>query len=751
MKKLISVLTAAVLAVSMLTPALAATPPFSDVSDPELSTQVDSLRMLGVVAGDTGGTFRPNSTLTRAEFCVMAVNAMGNANQVALYSTRTIFPDVRSDHWARGYINLAAAGETKIIAGTDEGVFEPDSPITYGQAVTILIRILGYTDEDTGMLWPDGFIALAEKIGLADGLSGLGGNTNITRAQAAQLFCNLLSTEQKEGGIYAAKLGTLRENVVILALDVDASNGDPNGIRAATGTGAPTVYSTANGISPQSIVGKKGDLLLNSKGEILTFLPDRSQQKTVVVSDCDAGWLEDSGGTRYTISPDTPAYTSEGTGSYGEEFVNLGAGSMATLYLEGSSVTGVYISSGTATEAVVVGSGGASSATFAQLTNGATNYKIYKNGQEISFGDIQPYDVATYDNGVLRVSDLRITALYENASPNERYPTKITVFGTEFPVLSTAASSAANFRIGGTVTLLLTADGKVAGVESPNTVRGNAVGVVTEGTASSAKVKMLGSNLTIEAGTSSDASKLQGQLVNVSSYQVGKVSLGRITGGSPSGAFDVAKRTVGSVPVSGGVALYERAGTTGELTALTFRDLEGVSSVPASKIAYYHTNSAKQVDILVLTDVTGDAYEYGFLEEGRQSAGSWGEDEIFNRTVSVRNKDNPTPGENSGWLTGYAFRDGQAGGAAKGMDGKAAGIVTLNELKNVSRSAFYTHDGATYLSYGGKVYLVAEDVQCYNQRAKSWFDTLNEARAFSDNLTVYYDNMGGKVRLVVAN
>ena len=110
MKKLISVLTAAVLAVSMLTPALAATPPFSDVSDPELSTQVDSLRMLGVVAGDTGGTFRPNSTLTRAEFCVMAVNAMGNANQVALYSTRTIFPDVRSDHWARGYINLAAAG-----------------------------------------------------------------------------------------------------------------------------------------------------------------------------------------------------------------------------------------------------------------------------------------------------------------------------------------------------------------------------------------------------------------------------------------------------------------------------------------------------------------------------------------------------------------------------------------------------------------------------------------------------------------
>ena len=117
MKRLISVLLSAVLAAGLLTPALAATPSFSDVSDPELSARVDSLRMLGVVAGDTAGTFRPNSTLTRAEFCVMAVNAMGNAGQVALYSTRTIFPDVRSDHWARGYINLAAAGKTKIIAG----------------------------------------------------------------------------------------------------------------------------------------------------------------------------------------------------------------------------------------------------------------------------------------------------------------------------------------------------------------------------------------------------------------------------------------------------------------------------------------------------------------------------------------------------------------------------------------------------------------------------------------------------------
>ena len=742
MKKVISLLVAAAAVLALMTPAMAATPSFPDVSDPTVSTQVDSLRMLGIVGGDANGNFRPGSTLTRAEFCVMAVNAMGNANQVALYSTRTIFPDVRSNHWARGYINLAAAGENKIIAGTDKGTFEPDSPITYGQAVTILIRVLGYTNEDTGMLWPDGFIALAERIGLSDGLTGLTGSTAITRAQAARLFSNLLSTQQKEGGIYAEKLGELRRDTVVLALDVTADDGTPNAIRTSSGA-----YPVANGISPQSIVGKKGALLLNKKSEILTFIPDRTVQKTVVVSKCDAGWLMDSDGTRYTIDAKTPAYTSEGTGTYGDKWVDLGVGSTATMYLNGGKVTGVYLSSGTAEDAVVV-RGTASEATFARLTNGAANYKIYKNGQEISMSEIQPYDVATYDNGILRVSDLRITALYENAAPNESSPSSLTVFGTKFPVLSCAMDDAAKFKIGSTVTLLLTADGAIAGVESPNTVRGNAVGVVTKAGGTSATVKLLGGNLTIEASTSGDAGQLQGQLVNVSSYQVGKISLSRIYGNSPAGNLQVKERRLGTNTVSAGAALYERVGTTGAVKELTFGDLEGKTSIPASKIAYYHMNANRQVDILVFSDVTGDCYEYGFLKEGTREESSVLGD-IVNRTASVKNRENPEGGTE--YITGYAFQNGQAGGVAAGLDGKLAGLVTLNELKKVPRSAFYTYDGKTYLSFNGVTYPVAEQVQCYNRRAKSWFETLNEARAFSDDLTVYYDSTGGKVRMVVAN
>ena len=46
----------------------------------------------------------------------------------------------------------------------------------------------------------------------------------------------------------------------------------------------------------------------------------------------------------------------------------------------------------------VVVEGRASAATFFSITGGETGYTIRKNGAAISLGDIQPYDVSTYDH-----------------------------------------------------------------------------------------------------------------------------------------------------------------------------------------------------------------------------------------------------------------------------------------------------------------------------------------------------------------
>ena len=110
----------------------------------------------------------------------------------------TVFPDVKPSHWAASYINMAAKGKT-IISGYPDGKFHPERPVTVGQAVTILLRMLGYKDENVGGVWPDSYMAVGATIGLTDGV-GTNGNAPLTRGQAAKLFLNLLRAEKQDGG-----------------------------------------------------------------------------------------------------------------------------------------------------------------------------------------------------------------------------------------------------------------------------------------------------------------------------------------------------------------------------------------------------------------------------------------------------------------------------------------------------------------------------------------------------------------------
>jgi hypothetical protein len=50
------------------------------------------------------------------------------------------------------------------------------------------MRALGYTDADTDMQWPDGYIKLAKAQGLLDGMEGIGADMALTRAQAVRFL-----------------------------------------------------------------------------------------------------------------------------------------------------------------------------------------------------------------------------------------------------------------------------------------------------------------------------------------------------------------------------------------------------------------------------------------------------------------------------------------------------------------------------------------------------------------------------------
>ena len=243
--------------------ASAATTRFSDITDNYTATAVETLRLMGVLDGYGDGTFRPNAVLTRAQFCKMAVYAMDGSSELGRYSTVTIFPDVKPSLWAASYINMAA--KKGVIAGFADGKFKPNQTVTAGQAVTILMRGLGYKDENMGGVWPQGYMAEAQTCGLLKSTGITSAYSALTRGQAAKLFLNLFEAKRGTGeGAVVLFNYTLGEDEVYLT-NLDAGKG--------TLTAGGKTYTMAHPVTSTSLIGSKGKVVLNGDGDILTFLP----------------------------------------------------------------------------------------------------------------------------------------------------------------------------------------------------------------------------------------------------------------------------------------------------------------------------------------------------------------------------------------------------------------------------------------------------------------------------------------------
>lgn len=145
-----------------------ATTEFSDVpATSPYKEAISTLTGLGIILGDAGSdTFRPEAGITRAEFCVIVARLknMGALNVPA----ETTFTDVTTalcDEWKVKAVRIAS--DLGIVAGMGDGTFAPDSPVTYEQAVKMLVCLLKYEPMAKGLGgWPAGYIAAGAQIGL---------------------------------------------------------------------------------------------------------------------------------------------------------------------------------------------------------------------------------------------------------------------------------------------------------------------------------------------------------------------------------------------------------------------------------------------------------------------------------------------------------------------------------------------------------------------------------------------------------
>ena len=396
----------------------ATTTTFTDIYDTNVAQAAETLRLLGIVSGTGGTAFSPDRALTRAEFCKLAVELMGNGDKVAAQMNRTVFQDVPSTHWARGYIAVATQGTTTgsgdtatttpgIIRGDAYGNFNPDRAITYGEAVTILVRILGYGDSDVGMVWPDGYLAKAAELEITKGLN-LSADSTITRGQAALMMEHLLFTNGKDGKQYLTTLGcTITDETILFDVSATAPDGS-SGVKVSQ----DKVYKTDHAPFSDDLVGRRAKLLLDKDEKIVDIQPSTSgTQKVVTIQSLDYDAMKISGGASVSIEKpkDTVVWKDGKETKYEELYLSgLTAGTQALLQ---------YSASGEL-EYIFLRSSAKSDSTTRVVKNKPSYsddlaYTVYKNGILAKGSDIRQYDVTTYDeaNKVMYVSDARITGV----------------------------------------------------------------------------------------------------------------------------------------------------------------------------------------------------------------------------------------------------------------------------------------------------------------------------------------------------
>ena len=152
------------------------------------------LSELKIMAGDPDGNMRLNDYVTRAEFAKVAVNSSSAKNSVATSLKVSPFSDVTYKHWSAPYVKVAV--ENGICEGYTDSTFKPDNNVTFEEAVTMMLRILGYTDGDFGISWPYGQIGMANNLDMTLNMNANVGEP-LTRGQVATLVYNTLNTKTK--------------------------------------------------------------------------------------------------------------------------------------------------------------------------------------------------------------------------------------------------------------------------------------------------------------------------------------------------------------------------------------------------------------------------------------------------------------------------------------------------------------------------------------------------------------------------
>lgn len=150
----------------------------------------EGLNQLGLFQGTANG-FELERIPTRQEMAVMQIRLIGLEELAITDPVSHPFTDV--DSWASPYVG--AAYFLGLINGTSETTFGGNEPTTAPQYISLVLRTLGYSDQDGDFTWNESW-RLADMIGLTAGQYGA--DSGFNRGDMAYISFNALGTFIKD-------------------------------------------------------------------------------------------------------------------------------------------------------------------------------------------------------------------------------------------------------------------------------------------------------------------------------------------------------------------------------------------------------------------------------------------------------------------------------------------------------------------------------------------------------------------------
>ena len=235
-KKAVALLLAAAMMVPLALAAPSTEGSFSDVEDHWAQAEIEKAVATGWVDGYPDGTFKPEKTITRAEFTKMILDAthltpgcetvawMKDHAKIKVKGTGP-WPDTvdyeprlndMDDHWltTQGWTEAALYSGMVVPSDYNGGNFRPEKPIARYEIALMVTRALGqvyeakqeegldlaFTDNEEILDWMKGYVDMASKAGVVQGYpdNSFRPNKASTRAEAVVMVQRMLD-EMEQG------------------------------------------------------------------------------------------------------------------------------------------------------------------------------------------------------------------------------------------------------------------------------------------------------------------------------------------------------------------------------------------------------------------------------------------------------------------------------------------------------------------------------------------------------------------------